>query len=61
MFYEEIEQLPKETLKRLGVKKEVLILMLEVIENYKSTRRKQLTRVTPAKLSNADELLLMLM
>lgn len=62
MFYKEIESLPNEKFKRLtGVKKEVFMLMLEVVENYKLSKRKHPSRGTPAKLSNADKLLLMLM
>jgi len=62
MFYNEIESLSGEKFKRLtGVKKEVFALMLDVIEGYKSSKRKHPSRGTPAKLSNADKLLLMLM
>ena len=62
MLYKDIESLSKEKFKRLtGVKKDVFVLMLEVIHNYKSTIRKHPSRGAPPKLSNADKLLLMLM
>ena len=62
MFYKEIESLSKEKFKRLtGVKKEVFLLMLEVVNTYKMAMRKHPTRGIPPKLSAADKLLLMLM
>jgi hypothetical protein len=62
MFYIDIKELADTKFKRLtGVKKEVFLQMLEVIENYKLSQRKHPTRGTPAKLSHADKLLLMLM
>lgn len=62
MFYTKIKSLSREKFKRLtGVKKEVFALMLEVIEGYKSFIRKHPSRGTPAKLSNANKLLRMLM
>ncbi|MDR0573378.1 MAG: IS5 family transposase [Tannerella sp.] len=44
-----------------GVKREVFEQMLEVVNEAKSCSRKHPTRGTPAKLSNADKLLLLLM
>ncbi len=62
MLYKDIGSLPKEKFKRLtGVKKDVFVLMLEVIDNYKFSIRKHPSRGAPPKLSNADKLLLMLM
>lgn len=62
MFYKEIASLSKEKFKRLtGVKKEVFTLMLNVVDDYKSSIRKHPSRGTPSKLSNSDKLLLMLM
>lgn len=62
MFYNDIKGLADTKFKRLtGVKKEVFNQMLEVVEHYKLSHRKHPTRGTPAKLSNSDKLLLMLM
>jgi len=62
MFYKDIETLSSSQFKRLtGVKREVFAQMLEVFEQAKATSRKHPSRGTPAKLSNADKLLLLLM
>ena len=62
MFYKDIENLSNPKFKRLtGVKRELFIQMLEVVEIYKLSQRKHPTRGTPPKLCNADKLLLMLM
>ena len=62
MFYKDIEKLKSSQFKRLtGVKREVFEQMLEVLTTAKSSSRKHPTRGTPAKLSNADKLLLLLM
>jgi len=62
MLYKDIETFSAIKFKRLtGVKKEVFSLMLDSVNTYKSSIRKHPTRGTPAKLSNADKILLMLM
>jgi hypothetical protein len=62
MFYKDIERLSSSQFKRLtGVKREVFDLMLEVLHQAKSKSRKHPSRGTPAKLSHADKLLLLLM
>ena len=62
MFYRDIEDLSSPKFKRLtGVKREVFAQMLEVFNQAKATSRKHPSRGTPAKLSNADKLLLLLM
>ena len=62
MLYKEIKDLAPAKFKRLtGVKKEVFIMMLDCVDKYKQSIRKHSTRGTPAKLSNADKILLMLM
>jgi hypothetical protein len=62
MFYKEIEKLSSSQFKRLtGVKREVFEQMLEVLTKSKADLRKHPRRGTPAKLSNADKLLLLLM
>ncbi|MDR2511396.1 MAG: hypothetical protein LBC89_02855 [Bacteroidales bacterium] len=43
-----------------GVKREVFEQMLEVLNESKAKLRKHPSRGTPAKLSNADKLLLLL-
>jgi hypothetical protein len=62
MFYKDIENLNSGRFKRLtGVKREVFDQMLDVLHEYKTNSRKHPSRGTPAKLSNADKLLLLLM
>ena len=62
MLYKDIENLKSTHFKRLtGVKREVFMQMLDVINESKSLQRKHPRRGTPAKLSNADKLLLLLM
>jgi hypothetical protein len=62
MFYKEIEKLNSKRFKRLtGVKREVFDQMHTVVNEAKTCSRKHPTRGTPAKLSNADKLLLLLM
>ena len=62
MLYKEIENINPAHFKRLtGVKREVFMQMLDVINESKSLQRKHPSRGTPAKLSNADKLLLLLM
>jgi hypothetical protein len=62
MYYKEIENLKPAQFKRLtGVKREVFDLMLTALNEGKSRLRKHPSRGTPAKLSNADKLLLLLM
>ena len=62
MFYKDIENLNSGRFKRLtGVKREVFDQMLDVLNEYKTNSRKHPSRGTPAKLSNADKLLLLLM
>jgi hypothetical protein len=62
MFYKDIEKLRASQFKRLtGVKREVFEQMLLVLEDAKSASRKHPSRGVPAKLSNADKLLLLLM
>jgi hypothetical protein len=62
MFYKNIERLSSPQFKRLtGVKREVFEQMLEVLNQAKSASRKHPSRGTPAKLSNSDKLLLLLM
>ena len=62
MLYKDIENLKPTHFKRLtGVKREVFMQMLDVINESKSLERKHPSRGTPAKLSNADKLLLLLM
>jgi hypothetical protein len=62
MFYKDIEKLSSSQFKRLtGVKREVFTQLLEVLSESKSLSRKHPSRGTPAKLSHADKLLLLLM
>lgn len=62
MFYKAIKALNPSQFKRLtGVKREVFEQMLSVLEEFKSCSRKHPSRGTPAKLSHADKLLLLLM
>lgn len=62
MLYKDIEHIPPSQFKRLtGVKKEVFSAMHNCVEKYKQSIRKHPSRGAPAKLSNADKLLLMLM
>jgi hypothetical protein len=62
MFYKDIQHLKPHLFKRCtGVKKEVFLLMLEVVDKYKKQQRKHPSRGTPPKLTNADKLLLLLM
>ena len=62
MFYNDIKNLNSSRFKRLtGVKREVFDQMLEVLNKSKSNSRKHPSRGAPAKLSNADKLLLLLM
>ncbi|MDR2679958.1 MAG: transposase family protein [Tannerella sp.] len=62
MFYNDIEKLSIAKFKRLtGVKRDVLEQMLEVLNESKAGLRKHPFRGVPAKLSNADKLLLLLM
>jgi hypothetical protein len=62
MFYSAIEKLKSAQFKRLtGVKREVFEQMLAVLNEAKAKLRKHPSRGTPAKLSNADKLLLLLM
>lgn len=62
MFYNEIERLSGSKFQRpTGVKREVFEQMSDVINTSKRSSRKHPTRGTPAKLSNADKLLLLLM
>jgi hypothetical protein len=58
MFYSAIENLKSAQFKRLtGVKREVFEQMLEVLDEAKAKLKKHPSRGTPAKLSNADKLL----
>ena len=62
MFYKDVQDLPAGQFKRLtGVKKEVFSQMLDCLNKHKRSERKHPRRGRPAKLSNADKLLLMLM
>jgi hypothetical protein len=62
MFYKDIEELNSSHFKRLtGVKREVYEQMLAVLNEVKAGSRKHPGRGTPAKLCNADKLLLLLM
>ena len=62
MFYKDIQHLKPHLFKRCtGVKKEVFLLMLEVVDKHKEQQRKHPSRGTPPKLTNADKILLMLM
>lgn len=62
MQYKDIKSLSPSQFKRLtGVKRDVFIEMLDCIDKHKTTVRKHPTRGKPAKLCNADKLLLMLM
>jgi hypothetical protein len=62
MFYKDIEKLNPPHFKRLtGVKREVFELMLGALNEAKTKARKHPSRGVPAKLSNADKLLLLLM
>jgi hypothetical protein len=62
MFYKDVEALNSKKFKRLtGVKREVFSEMLDCVETYKRSIRKHPNRGNPPKLSNADELLLLLM
>src|ERR1017187_3304582 len=62
MFYKDIQHLKPHLFKRCtGVKKDVFLLMLEVVDKHKEQQRKHPTRGVPPKLSNADRILLLLM
>jgi hypothetical protein len=62
MFYKDIEELAPAQFKRLtGVKREVFNQMLEALNEAKAKSRKHPRRGIPAKLCNADKLLLLLM
>jgi Helix-turn-helix of DDE superfamily endonuclease len=62
MLYKEIEYLKPHLFKRCtGVRKEVFLLMLEVVDKHKEKQRKHPSRGAPPKLTNSDKLLLMLM
>jgi hypothetical protein len=62
MLYDDVQDLPALQFKRLtGLKKEVFSQMLDCINKHKQSRRKHASRGRPAKLSNADKLLLLLM
>ena len=62
MLYRDVKDLAASQFKRLtGVKKEVFSQMLDCINKDKQSARKHASRGRPAKLSNADKLLLMLM
>jgi hypothetical protein len=62
MFYQDVQHLAAPQFKRLtGVKKEVFSQMLDCINKFKQSKRKHASRGRPAKLNNADKLLLMLM
>jgi hypothetical protein len=62
VFYKDIDNLSPRAFKRLtGVKREVFSQMLDVLTMWKTSSRKHPTRGTPAKLSFADKLLLLLM
>jgi DNA-directed RNA polymerase specialized sigma subunit len=62
MLYKEISGLSSSKFKRLtGVKREVFDQMLDTIDQAKSASRKHPSRGAPAKLSNADKVLLLLM
>ena len=64
MFYKDIQHLkphPARAGRCTGVKKEVFLLMLEVVDKHKQKQRKHPIRGAPAKLTNADKILLMLM
>src|SRR5271170_4292296 len=62
MLYKDIQQLKPHLFKRCtGVKKEVFLLMLEVVDKHKEQQRKHPSRGSPPKLTNADKILLMLM
>jgi hypothetical protein len=62
MFYKDIDNLAPRAFKRLtGVKREVFSQMLDILTTWKASSRKHPTRGTPAKLSLADKLLLLLM
>ena len=62
MLYKEIEGLKPSLFKRLiGVKKEISAQMLDSVTAYKQRIRKHASRGTPAKLSYADKILLLLM
>ena len=62
MLYKDVQHLAASQFKRLtGVKKEVFSQMLDCINKHKQSKRKHASRGRPAKLSNADKLLLMLM
>jgi hypothetical protein len=62
MLYKEIEWLNSSKFKRLtGVKREVFDQMLDTLNQAKSASGKHPSRGAPAKLSNADRVLLLLM
>jgi hypothetical protein len=62
MLYKEIEGLNSSKFKRLtGVKREVFDQMLDALNQAMSASGKHPSRGTPAKLSNADGVLLLLM
>src|ERR1017187_8466635 len=62
MLYKDIEHLKPHLFKRCtGVKKDIFLLMLEVVDRYKEKHRKHPSRGVQPKLSNADRILLMLM
>jgi hypothetical protein len=59
MFYKDIEKLSMSQFKRLtGVKREVFEQMLEVLNEARANAGKHPNRGIPARLSNADRLLL---
>jgi hypothetical protein len=62
VFYKDVSNLSPARFKRLiGVKREAFELMLEALTASKAVKRRHPSRGTPAKLSNADKLLLLLM
>ena len=62
MLYKDIDHLKPHLFKRCtGVKKDIFLLMLEVVDRYKEKHRKHPSRGVQPKLSNADRILLMLM
>jgi len=62
MFYEDIKDVSPGKFKRMtGVRREVFELMVDAVSTAKSEARKHPTRGRPAKIGNADKLLLLLM
>jgi hypothetical protein len=62
MFYKDVEKLISTPFKRLtGVKREVFKQMSDVVNAAKACSRKHPGRGTPAQLSTADTLLLLMM